>query len=708
MAAKRRKKRFLANMKKRLLIAVLLFMAAFVVIVGWIIYLNVKHGAEYREAVMVNQNYTSEPIKYKRGDILDTNGAVLATSQKVYDLVLEPFNIVEYEMQKEITINALIKYFGLTETEIAGYLADPDSKYKPTDKKGIPYDQVKPYLDYIETDEGYYVRGVVLEERYTRVYPNGELACHMLGFMTGDDGAYGLEYNYDDTLSGTNGRIYSYYNEELGKSQEIELPTNGNNIVTSIDSNVQRIVQQNVEKYMNTEGAKNVSVIVMDPKTCHLLALYNSHNFDPNNAYDLEACKYQFETDEEFRAFLATDSDAAHVEGLENVWHNFTVSDAFEPGSTYKTFTIAGAMEDNVITPETPLYCDGGEQKDTFYIKCWYADYGTHGAETPADALANSCNDALMQIAVKEGPAIFDKYQKMFGFGAKTNIDIPGEQSSFYIYHEDELNVTELATSSFGQGVTCTMIQLCTAFSSVINGGYYYQPSVVKRIEDENGNVVDAMDPVLVRKTISQDVSDEMRKELQGVVENGTGQKAAVEGYKIGGKTGTAEKLPRGNGKYLISFIGFAPVEDPQVVVYVVVDEPKVEDQGNSSAASYLFADIAKDLFPYLNIYREGDDYKVDVAHAQDEVAHPIYEGEIPKNDVAGGEENPYVQEEMEDAPEQAETPEMIDTDGDGIPDTPAPQEIPDDSYSEDGYSEDEYYEEENWEDTGGEESYDY
>ncbi len=695
MAAKKKTKKFLGNMKKRLLIAVLLFMAAFVVIAGWIVYLNVKHGAEYKEAVMVNQNYTSEPIKYKRGDILDTNGTVLATSQKVYDLVLEPFNIVEYEYQKEITVNALIKYFGLTESEIAGYLSDPESKYKPTDKKKIPYDVVKPYLDYLETDEGYYVRGVVLEERYTRVYPNGEQACHLLGFMTGDDGAYGLEYNYDDVLSGTNGRIYSYYNEELGRSQEIELPTNGNNVVTSIDINAQKIVQQNVENYMNTEGAKNVSVLVMDPKTCHVIALYNSHNFDPNDAYDLKACRYQFESEEEYQAFLATDSDAAHVEALENVWHNFIVSDAFEPGSTYKTFTISGALEDNVITPETPLYCDGGEQKDTYYIKCWYADYGCHGAETPGDALANSCNDALMQIAVKEGAGTFDKYQKLFGFGAKTRIDIPGEQSSFYIYHEEDLNVTELATSSFGQGVTCTMIQLATAFSSVINGGYYYQPSVAKRIEDENGNVVDAMDPVLVRKTISADVSEEMRKELQGVVERGTGTKAAVEGYAIGGKTGTAEKLPRGNGKYLISFIGFAPVEDPQVVVYVVVDEPKVEDQGNSSAASYLFADIAKDLFPYLNIYRAGDEYKVNVANAVDEEAHPIYEGEAPKNDVAGGDENPYVQEEMADAQETTE--ELVDTDGDGVPDTPASQV--EWTPEEESYEE-EYYEEETWDET--------
>ncbi len=650
MATNRKTKKFLQSMKKRLSIVVLLIMAAFVVVAGWIVGLNVVHGAEFREAVMVNQNYTSEPIKYKRGDILDTNGALLATSQKVYDLVLEPFNIVEYDKQKDITIAALKKYFGLSDAEISNYIGDGSSKYKPTDKKKIPYDQVKPFLDYLDTPEGAYVRGVVLEERYVRTYPNGELACHLLGFMAGDAGAYGIEYSYDDQLSGTNGRIYSYYNEELGKSQEIEQAVDGNTVVTSIDSNVQRIVQTNVENYMETEGAKNVSVIVMDPNTCRILALYNSHNFDPNDAYDLNACQYQFETDEEFRAFLATDSDAVHVDALENVWHNFAVSDVFEPGSTYKTFTISGALEDGAIQPDDTFYCDGGEQKDVFYIKCWYAQYGGHGSETVAQALANSCNDALMQIAVREGADTFDKYQTLFGFGARTNVDIPGEQpsSALYknIYHADNLHVAELATSSFGQGVTCSMIQLCTAFCSVINGGNYYQPSVVKRIVDKDGNVVDYHDPVLVRKTISKDVSEEMRNALRMVVEEGTGKRAAVEGYVIGGKTGTAEKLPRGNGKYLISFIGFAPVDDPQVVVYVVVDEPNVADQGNSSASSYVFADIAKDLFPYLNIYKAGEEYNIDMENIQDEIGVSIYEGEVPENDVAGGAENTYVQEE--------------------------------------------------------------
>jgi stage V sporulation protein D (sporulation-specific penicillin-binding protein) len=333
-------------------------------------------------------------------------------------------------------------------------------------------------------------------------------------------------------------------------------------------------------------------------------------------------------------------SDDEVTSALNKLWRNFVISDVFEPGSTYKTFTISGALEEEAISGDDTFYCDGGEQKDIYYIKCHYAQYGGHGMLDVAGALANSCNDALMQIAVIEGADDFDKYQQLFGFGQKTNIDIPGEPTnaalSTVIYHADTLHVTQLATSSFGQGVNVSMIELATAFCSVINGGYYYEPSVVQRIEDENGNVIQTRQSVLVRRTISEDVSEFMKQALFSVVDSGTGKKAAVEGYSIGGKTGTAEKLPRNNGKYIISFIGFAPVDDPQVVVYVVVNEPNVEDQSSSAASSYIFADIAEELFPYLNIYKDNDNYDLDLSDAEDELTGSIYEGETPENDVAG------------------------------------------------------------------------
>ncbi|MBO6115339.1 MAG: penicillin-binding protein 2 [Lachnospiraceae bacterium] len=653
---KKKNYKFLSRMKKRLLVVIGFALAAFVVLIVNIIKINVNKGKAYEQKVLSQQGYSSTAIPFKRGDIIDSNGTVLATSKKVYNIILEPKNILDNDgVYYESTANALKEYFGFTDEELAEALADPNSYYKVTKKKQ-DYELVKSFKDFCKTDEGRNVRGVYFEEEYIRVYPNGNLACHLLGYtVSGNVGQYGIEQYYNEELNGSNGREYTYLNEEYGLTDTVEAPVNGYNLVTSIDANIQKIIQEKVDAYMTEEGAKNVSVLVMDPSTCSILALYNSHSFDPNDAQNLEAVRYQFDNvDPEdkyqsFEEFEANCTDEERVEALNEVWRNFAISDVFEPGSTYKTFTISGALEEGVIQPSDTFYCDGGEQKDTFYIKCHYAKHGGHGMLDVAGALANSCNDALMQIAVKEGSDTFDKYQVLFGFGQRTNVDLPGEPSNAglasIVYHADSLHVTELATSSFGQGVCASMIQIGTAFCSVINGGYYYQPRVVQRIEDENGNIIDNMDNVLVRRTISEETSAIMRDELFGVVENGTGKRASVEGYTIGGKTGTAEKLPRGNGKYIISFIGFAPIDNPQVVVYVVVDEPNVEDQGSSAASSFIFADIAAELFPYMNIYKTNDNYDLDLIDAEDEPAESIYEGDAPENDVAGGSDNPYVEE---------------------------------------------------------------
>lgn len=653
---KKKNYKFLSRMKKRLLVVIGVALAAFVVLTVNIIKINVEDGSVYEQKVLSQQGYSSTTIPYKRGDIIDSNGTVLATSKKVYNIILEPKNIFENDgIYYEDTTNALKKYFGFTDEELADALSDRESYYKVTKKKQ-DYELVKEFKDFCKTKEGKNVRGVYFEEEYVRVYPNGNLACHLLGYtVSGNVGQYGIEQYYNDELNGSNGREYTYLNEDYGLTDTIEPPVNGYNLVTSIDANIQKIIQEKVDAYMEEEGAKNVSVLVMDPDTCNILALYNSHSFDPNDAQNLEAVRYQFENIDpdspysSFEDFEQNCTDEDRVNALNEVWRNFVVSDVFEPGSTYKTFTISGALEEGVIVPEDTFYCDGGEQKDIFYIKCHAYKNGGHGMVDVAGALANSCNDALMQISAREGSEKFDKYQVLFGFGQRTNVDLPGEPSSAglssIVYHADNLHVTELATSSFGQGVCTSMMQIGTAFCSVINGGYYYQPSVVQRIEDDNGNIIDNLDNVLVRKTISEETSAIMRDELFGVVENGTGKRASVEGYSIGGKTGTAEKLPRGNGKYIISFIGFAPVDNPQVVVYVVVDEPNVEDQGSSAASSFIFADIATELFPYMNIYKTNDNYDLDLIDAEDEPATSIYEGEAPENDVAGGSENPYVEE---------------------------------------------------------------
>lgn len=642
----RRKYRFQAKMKTKTKVCMAFVFVGLCVVVGKLIFIVGDAGKRYEQLVLEQQKYTSVSVPYRRGDILDTNGTILATNKKVYNLVIEPKNILWRDEYKEATVNALKQYFYLTDAELDTYLANENS-YREVVKKDLEYEDVKPFMDYMKSDEGSKVIGVRFDERYERIYPNDELACHVVGFTRKDgEGVCGIELGYHDYLAGTNGRRYTYINENYDLTTILENPVAGYNVVSTIDANIQSIVEKKVNEYMKEEGAGNVSVLVMNPKNSQVLAMYNSHSFDLNNPRDLDNVRYQFPdmSDQEFQDYKEKMSNEEIKNCLSRLWRNFIIFDVFEPGSTYKTFTISGALEEGAVKPEDTFLCDGGEKKDIYFIKCHAYKHGGHGEINLSQALENSCNDALMQIAVLEGSRNFDKYQTMFGFGQKTNIDLPGEQSnaslSSAIYHAENLHVTELATSSFGQGVNVSMIELGTAFCSVINGGYYYEPSVVKRIEDENGNVIVNKQSVLVRKTISEDVCEYMKQSLMMVVENGTGKRAAVEGYSIGGKTGTAEKLPRNNGKYLISFIGFAPVDNPQVVVYVVVDEPNVKDQSSSAASSLLFAKIAEELFPYMNIYKNDDNYDINDMNLIDEPTFPMYEGEIPDDDVAGDELN--------------------------------------------------------------------
>lgn len=703
MAKRKKSHKFLSKMKKRLLFVMVAFSAVFVVLIGRLVHINAKEGAKYEQQVLAQQGYTSTVIPYRRGDILDSNGTTLASTKKVYNLILEPKNILQKEEYTTATVDALKKYFSFTDAQISEFLAAKDSYYVIA-LKDLEYEDVKPFNDFRASDDADNVIGVYFEEEYERTYPNNELACHLIGFtVSGNVGMYGVEERYNSYLNGYNGRQYTYLNEEYGLTETIEPAVNGYNLITSIDANIQAIVQEKVEEYMTTgEGAKNVSVLVMDPQTCDILALYNSHQFNPNDAYDLDSTAYQFETPEDFENFKKNATDEETVAALNQVWRNFAISDVFEPGSTYKTFTIAGALEESIVNENSTFLCDGGEQVEDYYINCHSHDYGGHGEVTLSRALEGSCNDAMMAIAAAEGSSIFDKYQVLFGFGQPTGIDIPGEPDSLsfstVVYHEDTLNPVELATSSFGQGVCVSMIQIGTAFCSVINGGYYYEPSVVQRIEDENGNIIDTLEDVLVRRTVSETVSAIMRQELFSVVEEGTGKKAGVEGYTIGGKTGTAEKLPRGNNKYLLSFIGFAPVDDPQVVIYVVVDEPNIELQSTSSGATLLFSAIASELFPYMNIYKTNDNYDLDITDAVDQPATPIYTGDTPTGDVAGGDDNPYVSESGDDATTgEGETTEETPEDGDTGEETPeegTPEDDTGEAAPEEGTPED---------DTGGE-----
>jgi len=643
------RKRLIGRMRKHLLIMLIIATAMMVAVVAKLIYIRVAKGDSYEDVVLTQRTYTDKVVPYKRGDILDTNGLVLATSKKIYTLVLEPKNILVKDATKEATKAALLEFFDFTEEELSTYLAKTESYYEVA-RKNLEYDDVQAFKDYASnynsTHTDSKVQGVSFEESYERVYPNEDLACHVIGYMVGKiTGGNGLEGKYDSMLSGQDGREYTYLNSDYYEQSIIEPATDGCSVITTIDSEIQKIVQEKCEEFDETMNASNISVLVMDPSDCSVLAMYNSHQFDCSDAYDLDACKYQFDTeagyeltDAEWEAKKDELTDEEIEAALENVWYNYSITQTLEPGSTYKTFTISGALEDGVVTENDSFYCDGYQDVADYTIKC-HNVYG-HGMLTLSQALAYSCNDALMQIAALEGRTVFAKYQRLFGFGQMTGIDLNGEPSeeslSTQIYDEEGLNAVELATSSFGQGVYVTMMQLCTAFCSAINGGYYYKPYIVKQIVDADGNVVQNHSNTLVRRAISEETSETMRELLHGVVTDGTARKAIVDGYEIGGKTGTAEKWPRDQGNYILSFIGFAPVDNPEVVIYCVVDEPHVDDPANTGAGTLLFNAIAEDLLPYMNIYRTGDDAETEDSGVGEEVATPVYEGDVPGDELQG------------------------------------------------------------------------
>lgn len=648
MAKKR--KRFLGRMQMKLFWITVVLSIAFLALVIRIWYINKKDGKRYEKIVLAQQSYDSIEIPYRRGDILDRNGTQLATSEKVYNLIIEPKNILQDDKVKKATISALTKYFDITEQEINDALSDKSSLYKKMLKK-LSYDQVKPFNEFIATKDGKNVKGVWFEDEYQRYYPYGSLACHAIGFtVSGNVGQGGVEGYYSDELNGTDGREYGYLTQDMTLERTTKPPVNGYNIISTIDANAQSIVEKKINAFMTETGAKNVSALVMDPNSGEILAMANSNSFDLNEPYEDSAIAYQFNSEDgDVSSQIKALSEDERLDCLNKAWRNFIISDGFEPGSTYKTFTISGAIEDGALKGDETFFCGGNLKVADTTINCH--NHSGHGQVNIEQSLMQSCNVALMQIAETEGRKTFAKYQEVFGFGKTTHVDLAGEAAGL-VYPEEKLNPVELATSSFGQGLTVTMMQIGTAFCSVINGGNYYEPHMVKQIVDENGGIINNIEPTILRKTISSETSEFMRNALLEVVSNGTARKAQVAGYTIGGKTGTAEKLPRGNGKYLLSFIGFAPVENPQVVVYVTVDEPNVEDQASSGLGTIIAQSILQELLPYMNIYQSDSENKSEGADVGDQVATPIFDGAAPTEQLSEDLQNSTEEGSSENATE--------------------------------------------------------
>lgn len=580
----------------------------FVALIFRLMYIEYTSGEKYEKIVLSQQEYDSTIIPYKRGDIVDSKGTVLATSVDVYNVILDSKVLHANEEKISSTIAYLTQCFPeITADQVNQEITDnPDREYTVL-AKHVSYEEKAAFEALMNgEDTKDQIAGIWFEKEYTRTYPYNSLASAMIGFANATTGVIGLENQYNDTLNGTNGRSYGYLNADSNLEQTVIEPENGYSLVATIDTNIQSIVesailQANEEMKQETEGqatgSNNTAVLVMDPQNGDVLAMASYPNFDLNNPKDLSA----YFTEEE----LAGMSDEDKMNQLNKLWQNYTISNTFEPGSTFKPFTEAMGLDSGSLRGDETYICDGSEWVSGHEIHC--VNRSGHGTEDLRGALRDSCNDALMQMVRAIGPANFAKYSREYGFGQKTGIDLPGEASTAsLIFSEEQLARTEsnLAVSSFGQGFNVTMIQLASSFCSLINGGNIYQPHVVKKIVDGSGNTVQEISPVVTKETVSQEVSDTLRDYMYTVVSEGTGAKVAVEGYAIGGKTGTAEKVPRGSGNYVVSFIGFAPVDDPQVVVYVVVDEPHVADQSHCSQSSYIAKNIFSQILPYMNIER--------------------------------------------------------------------------------------------------------
>lgn len=619
---KRKQQKFTIGMKRKLVVLFLLVLLAFVGLGVRILLINRNNGEEYEKQVLSQQEYDSTTLPFRRGEITDANGTVLAYSEKVYNVILDVKQLLYDEDYLDPTISALVTNFGFDESELRTYISEnPTSQYH-TLAKELSYEEIKAFKDLQTAGSDTYnsnIQGVWFEETYIRKYPNGSMASDVIGFTTSDNnGLYGLEEYYNDVLSGTPGREYGYIDEDYALERTTIPATDGNSIVTTIDGNLQSIVERYLaefnEEHKNEahegNGANNVGCIIMEVDTGNVLAMASYPNFDLNDTKNTDALIGMPMVDENGNKTgdYITEENLETLEGdvlLQNfnsLWRNFCISDTYEPGSVAKPFTVATGLETGIITGNEVYQCDGYLNIGGYNIKC-HNTYG-HGPITIPSAIEQSCNVAMMYIGQAIGADIFTKFQTQFGFGLKTNIDLAGEaRTEGLTYTADQMGSTELATNTFGQGFNVDMIEMITAFCSLINGGKFYEPHVVSKIVNSSGATVENIEPRVLRETVSESTSEKIIEYCNLVVsgDNGTGKTARPAGYMIGGKTGTAQTLPRGNGEYVVSFMGYAPADDPEIAIYVVVDRPNVESQDNAKYATTIVKKILTEALPYLN-----------------------------------------------------------------------------------------------------------
>ena len=579
------------NSRKRLVVVMVLACSLFLGLIFRIGYLQLIKG-EWLSTKASEQQTREIPIEAKRGTIYDTNMKELAVSVTKYTVWCKPVEIKDAKETSEKLAKLLDEEY--------------DDIYKKVNKKNMALVKIKRWIDDDTADKitkaG--LSGIWVAEDNQRYYPYGNFASYVLGHTSADStGVAGIELKYDSVLKGTAGKLI-VSTDAAGKeipqgSEQYYEPTTGNGLVLTIDEVIQHYCEKAAQKAYEENNASKVTIIAMDPKTGDIKALVKKPDYDPNTptkaiypVYEelLEECK----------------NDNEKINAYSAMWRNTAISDTYEPGSTFKLITSSAGLEEGVVKQDDKFTCSGSVMVEGQKIKCWRS-YRPHGSETFKQGVQNSCNPVFVEVGRRLGVSKMYDYIEAFGLNKKTGIDLPGEASSI-MYKAKDVGPVELATISFGQSISVTPIQLITAVCSIVNDGNRMEPRLVKAYTDNKGNITKEIEPVKVNQVISKETSEQMREIMESVVTEGGGKIAYLPGYRLGGKTGTAQKVINGSyaqGHYVCSFVGMAPADDPQIVVLAIVDEPTGVMQFGSTTAGPIIKEVMSNTLKYLGVEPE-------------------------------------------------------------------------------------------------------
>lgn len=579
------------NSRKRLVIVMVLACSLFLSLIFRIGYLQLVKG-EWLSTKASEQQTREIPIEAKRGTLYDTNMKELAVSVTKYTVWCKPVEVKDAKKTSEKLAQILDEKY--------------DDLYKKVNKKNMALVKVKRWINDDTADKitkaG--LSGIWVAEDNQRYYPYGNFASYVLGHTSSDSsGVAGIELKYDNVLKGTAGKLI-VSTDAAGKeipqgSEQYYEPTTGNGLVLTVDEVIQHYCEKAAQKAYEENNASKVTIIAMDPKTGDIKAMVKKPDYDPNTPTKAIYPVYEELLEE-------CENDNEKIKAYSTMWRNTAVSDTYEPGSTFKLITSSAGLEEGVVKQDDKFTCSGSVMVEGKKIKCWRS-YRPHGLETFKQGVQNSCNPVFVEVGRRLGVSKMYDYIEAFGLNKKTGIDLPGEAGSI-MYNEKDVGPVELATISFGQSISVTPIQLITAVCSIVNEGNRMEPRLVKAYTDNKGNITKEVDPVQVKQVISKETSAQMREIMESVVTEGGGKIAYLPGYRLGGKTGTAQKVINGSyaqGHYVCSFIGMAPADDPQIVVLAIVDEPTGVMQFGSTTAGPIIKEVMSNTLKYLGVEPE-------------------------------------------------------------------------------------------------------